>query len=50
MRPKTPWTPSSIVLWLIAAVAATLVVCSEMPAEPRTESLPAEVEFEIDAQ
>lgn len=50
MRPKTPWTPSSILLWLIAAVAATLVVCSEMPSEPGADPLPAEVEFEIDAQ
>jgi hypothetical protein len=30
VRAKNKWTPGGIVLWLIAAAAATLIVCSQV--------------------
>ncbi len=48
MRVHTKWTPSGIVLWLIAAVVATLVVCSQTPAPDAAPKAPAEVEFEVE--
>lgn len=35
MRPKSQWTPGNVVLWLIAAIAATLIVCSQLPSASR---------------
>jgi len=29
MRAKSKWTPGGVVLWLMAAAAATFVVCSQ---------------------
>ena len=29
MRAKSQWTPGGIVLWLVAALIATVLVCSE---------------------
>lgn len=50
MRARSQWTPGGIGLWLIAAVLATLIVCSEL--EPRGEAPPptpgVEVEFELE--
>ena len=49
MRVKSEWTPSGVVLWLIAAIAATLVVCSQRSAAPpaSSEAPEPEVEFEV---
>jgi hypothetical protein len=48
MRINTKWTPSGIVLWLIAAIIATLVVCSQAPPPDARPEMPAEVEFEVE--
>jgi hypothetical protein len=48
MRINTKWTPSGIVLWLIAAIIATLVVCSQAPPPDTRPEMPAEVEFEVE--
>ena len=48
MRINTKWTPSGIVLWLIAAIIATLVVCSQAPPPDTRPKMPAEVEFEVE--
>ena len=44
MRPKTQWNPGIIALWLIAAILATLIVCSKkQPAlEPPAETIEVE--------
>ncbi|HSN82320.1 MAG TPA: hypothetical protein VLS88_07050 [Polyangiales bacterium] len=49
MRPKSQWTPDSIVLWLIAAIAATLIVCSQLPSAsgPPPEEDGANLDIEI---
>ena len=47
MRAKTQWTPGGIVLWLIAAILATLVVCSQAKREPEPSKSRDEVEFEV---
>ncbi len=50
MRAKSQWTPGGIVLWLIAAILATLVVCfgaepdSVEPAPDRGRPIELEVE------
>jgi len=50
MRAKSQWTPGGIVLWLIAAILATLVVCfgaepdSVEPASDRGRPIEQEVE------
>ncbi|MDH3624707.1 MAG: hypothetical protein OES69_05940 [Myxococcales bacterium] len=48
MRVYTKWTPSGIVLWLIAAVVATLVVCNQTPPPDPRPKAPAEIEFEVE--
>jgi len=48
MRVSTKWTPSGIVLWLIAAVVATLVVCNKAPPPDARPEVPAEIEFEVE--
>jgi hypothetical protein len=48
MRVKSEWTPSGILLWLIAAIAATLVVCSQVPEVPQPPAAPADAEVEIE--
>ncbi len=45
---NTKWTPSGIVLWLIAAVIATLVVCSQAPPPDARPEMPGEIEFEVE--
>lgn len=49
MHVKSKWTPSGVALWLIAAIAATLVVCSQVPEAPPApaEAPKPEVEFEV---
>lgn len=48
MRVKTNWTPSGIVLWLIAAVVATLVVCNQSESPEAPPKAPEEIEFEVE--
>ncbi len=48
MRVKTNWTPSGIVLWLIAALVATLVVCNQSPSPDARPEAPEEIEFELE--
>jgi hypothetical protein len=38
VRTRSQWTPGSIVLWLIAAIIATLIVCSGIPPQPAPSS------------
>jgi hypothetical protein len=47
MRVKSEWTPGGITLWLIAAIVATLVVCSQIPEAPPTPPSNTEVEIEV---
>ena len=48
MREKSQWTPGSIALWLIAAILATLLVCTR--AEPKTEPSRAPGGVELDVE
>lgn len=48
MRVNTKWTPSGIVLWLIAAIVATLVVCSKAPPPDSESEGPVEIDFEVE--
>ncbi len=50
MREKSQWTPRGIVLWLIAAILATLFVCTGTapdPEPPRETSRGVDLEVEI---
>ncbi len=49
MHVKSEWTPSGVALWLIAAIAATLVVCSQVPerAPAPAEAPNPEVDIEV---
>ena len=38
MRVEAKWRPGEIVLWLIAAIAASLIVCSRSPGPPAPEA------------
>jgi hypothetical protein len=48
VRAKSKWTPGGLFLWLIAAVLASLVVCSQSAPDP--ERLPAGDEVEIELE
>lgn len=48
MRAKNQWTPGGLVLWLIAAVAATFLVCSKSPPEQGTPESSASDEVEVE--
>jgi len=48
VRPQRKWTASGVVLWLIAAVAATLFVCSETGPPSETAATPEGDEVEIE--
>jgi hypothetical protein len=48
VRAKSKWTPGGIVLWLIAAAAATFIVCSQAPPESAPPSLADDVEVEVE--
>jgi hypothetical protein len=47
VRVKSPWTPGSIALWLIAAILATLVVCSQVPPAPKPSAGAGGAEVEV---
>ena len=48
MRVRSEWTPGGIVLWLIAAILATLVVCTQTEKkEPPVAAPEPSVEFEV---
>ena len=47
MRAKSQWTPGGITLWLIAAILATLIVCSETPYQAPESSPSDEIELEV---
>jgi hypothetical protein len=48
MRARSEWTPRGIALWLIAAILATLVVCTQTrPEDPPPEAKSPTVEFEV---
>lgn len=48
MRKKSQWSPGSIVLWLIAAILATLIVCTRADPKPEPSGVPGEVELEVE--
>ena len=48
MRTKSQWTPGGIVLWLIAAILATLIVCNGTEPDEKRRLSPTEVEFEVE--
>ena len=48
VRAKSKWTPGGIVLWLIAAAAATLMVCSQ--ARPESAPPSAADDFEVEVE
>lgn len=48
MRVESKWTPRGIVLWLIAAIAATLIVCSQLPEAPPAEPQAPKGGFDLD--
>ncbi len=50
MRARSQWTLEGIILWLVAAVVATLAVCSQPPPPAPGPPAPgddAEVELEV---
>ena len=48
MRDKNQWTPGGIILWLIAAILATLLVCTGADPEPGPSPASGEVELEVE--
>jgi hypothetical protein len=48
VRAKSKWTLGSILLWLIAAAAATLIVCSRTPRAPTPPSGADDFEVEVE--
>lgn len=48
MRAKSQWTLGGVTLWLIAAILATLVVCSQTASDPRLPGESSEVELEVE--
>ncbi|MGB9341452.1 MAG: hypothetical protein WCB63_19585 [Polyangiales bacterium] len=48
MRAKSKWTPGGLFLWLIAAVLASLVVCSQSAPAPEPRPATDEVEIELE--
>jgi hypothetical protein len=48
VRAKSKWTPEGIVLWLIAAVLATLIVWSQTRPTSGPQALPDDVEVEVE--
>ena len=47
MRTKSQWTPGNIALWLIAAILATLIVCSDAPRRSDDLAPTDVVEFQV---
>jgi hypothetical protein len=48
VRAQSKWTATGVVLWLIAAVAATLLVCSETAPPPEAAATPQGDEVEVE--
>ena len=48
MREKSQWTPAGVVLWLIAAILATLIVCGRTELEPTPAGTSGAVELEVE--
>jgi hypothetical protein len=48
MREKNQWTPGGVVLWLIAAILATLIMCTQTDSKPKPSEGPGEVELEVE--
>lgn len=48
MRVKSKWTPSGIILWLVAAIVATVVVCSKAPPPEAVPMAPVDIDFEVE--
>lgn len=49
IREKSQWTPGGMALWLIAAVVATLVVCSQTePPAPASSARSSGGEIEVE--
>ncbi|MBT8451158.1 MAG: hypothetical protein KJO40_04235 [Deltaproteobacteria bacterium] len=47
MRAKSQWTPGGSLLWLIAAILASLVVCSRSKPAAEPDDVAEEVEIEL---
>ncbi|MEM7436233.1 MAG: hypothetical protein AAF436_13830 [Myxococcota bacterium] len=55
MRVNARWTPSVLLLWLVAAGIATFVVCSgsvqpDPPVRPAERPVPGDTEVEFDIE
>jgi hypothetical protein len=48
VRAKSQWTPAGSLLWLIAAVLASLVVCSLSKPAAEPPDVTEEVEIEVE--
>ncbi len=48
MREKSQWTPAGIILWLIAAILATLIVCTQTKPDPKPPPASDEVELDVE--
>ncbi|MFW2390260.1 MAG: hypothetical protein ACN4G0_18130 [Polyangiales bacterium] len=48
VRAKSKWTPGGISLWLIAAILATVIVCSQSEPPGEVPSPSHEIEFELE--
>ena len=49
MRAKSKWTPGGSLLWLIAAVLASVVVCSLSKPAAEPPDVTEEVEIELES-
>ena len=50
MRAKSQWTPGGSLLWLIAAILASLVVCSRSKPAAKPAAEPADVNEEVEIE
>jgi hypothetical protein len=48
MRAKSQWTSGGIVLWLIAGILATLIVCGRTEPDPESAGTAREVELDVE--
>ena len=48
MHEKSQWTPAGIVLWLIAAILATLIVCSRTEPDRKPAQAADEVQLDVE--
>jgi hypothetical protein len=47
VRVESKWTPGTVILWLIAAVVATFIVCSQSLPKLGPPADSTEVDFEL---